>query len=115
MESGTAGTSTAVNGASTGANGAAPASEQIEVLNPANGEVAGAVDVATPEQVAETVARVRANQAEWEALGNQGRYMWLGKLRDWLSTIRTGSWRRCRRRPARSGPRRPTSRPTWPT
>ena len=30
------------------------------------------------------MARVRANQAEWEALGIEGRYHWLGKLRDWM-------------------------------
>ena len=27
---------------------------------------------------------MRANQPEWEALGIEGRYRWLGKLRDWL-------------------------------
>ena len=27
---------------------------------------------------------MRANQAEWEAIGIEGRYHWLGKLRDWL-------------------------------
>ena len=27
---------------------------------------------------------MRANQAEWEALGNEGRYHWLGRLRDWI-------------------------------
>ena len=30
------------------------------------------------------MARVRANQAEWEAIGIEGRYHWLGKLRDWM-------------------------------
>ncbi|HEX8752544.1 MAG TPA: aldehyde dehydrogenase family protein, partial [Solirubrobacterales bacterium] len=30
------------------------------------------------------VARVRANQPAWEAMGIEGRYHWLGKLRDWL-------------------------------
>ena len=40
--------------------------------------------VDSPQQVAETVTRVRANQPEWEALGIEGRYDWLGKLRDWL-------------------------------
>jgi betaine-aldehyde dehydrogenase len=84
VESGTAETSTTVSEANGSTDGATTATERIDVLNPANGEVAGAIDVATPEQVAETVARVRANQAEWEALGNQGRYKWLGKLRDWL-------------------------------
>jgi len=60
------------------------ASEQIEVLNPATGETVGSVAVDPPERVAEVVARVRANQAEWEAIGNAGRYRWLGRLRDWM-------------------------------
>ena len=60
------------------------AAERIEVLNPATGATIGSVAVDSPQRVAETVARVRANQAEWEALGNEGRYRWLGKLRDWL-------------------------------
>ncbi len=81
MESGTAPkVSEAVNGAAS--NGAG--SERIEVLNPATGETIGSVAVDSPERVAEVVARVRANQAEWEALGNEGRYRWLGRLRDWL-------------------------------
>jgi acyl-CoA reductase-like NAD-dependent aldehyde dehydrogenase len=57
---------------------------QIEILNPATGATVGSVAVDSPEQVAETVARVRANQAEWEALGIEGRYRWLGRLRDRL-------------------------------
>ncbi len=81
MESGTAPkASEATNGASS--NGSA--AERIEVLNPATGATVGTVAVASAERVAETVARVRANQAEWEALGNEGRYRWLGRLRDWL-------------------------------
>ena len=81
MESGTAPkVNEAVNGAGSNGSGA----EQIEVLNPATGARIGSVAVDSPESVAETVARVRANQAEWEALGNDGRYRWLGKLRDWL-------------------------------
>jgi len=80
VESGTAEQSATVSGAS--ANGAS--AERIEVLNPATGATVGSVAVASPEQVAETVARVRANQAEWEALGNEGRYRWLGRLRDWI-------------------------------
>ena len=81
MESGTAPkVEEAVNGA--GTDGGAP--ERIEVLNPATGEVTGSVAVDSPERVAETVARVRANQAEWEALGNEGRYRRLGRLRDWI-------------------------------
>jgi betaine-aldehyde dehydrogenase len=82
VESGTAEQST---GTIKGTNGsAAGAAEQIEVLNPATGGVAGAVSVSSPQEVAETVARVRANQREWEAIGIEGRYHWLGKLRDWM-------------------------------
>jgi betaine-aldehyde dehydrogenase len=58
--------------------------ERIEVRNPATGGTAGSIAVDPPEKVAETVARVRANQAAWEAMGIAGRYHWLGKLRDWL-------------------------------
>jgi betaine-aldehyde dehydrogenase len=65
-------------------NGTATASETIEVLNPATGGIAGTIDVTTPVEVAETVARVRSNQAEWEALGIEGRHRWLGRLRDWM-------------------------------
>ena len=81
MESGTAQASAqAKNGASANGGGA----ELLEVLNPATGESITTVAVDTPQSVAETVARVRANQPAWEALGNEGRYHWLGKLRDWL-------------------------------
>ena len=81
MESGTAQESgTGVSGAS--ANGAG--AERIEVLNPANGATVGSVAVDSPQSVAATVARVRANQPQWEALSIEGRYRWLGKLRDWL-------------------------------
>jgi acyl-CoA reductase-like NAD-dependent aldehyde dehydrogenase len=85
VESGTVETkdATAVNGSSEG-NGSAVEAERIEVLNPANGEVVGSIQVDTPETIAATVARVRANQAEWEALGIEGRYHWLGRLRDWM-------------------------------
>lgn len=80
MESGTAAQKT-----EPAANGdGAPAAETIEVRNPATGETIAQVPVDTPEQVAETVARVRANQADWEAMGIEGRFHWLGKLRDWI-------------------------------
>ncbi len=58
--------------------------EEIEVRNPANGELIATVPIDSPQAVAATVARVRANQPEWEALGIEGRYRWLGRLRDWL-------------------------------
>jgi acyl-CoA reductase-like NAD-dependent aldehyde dehydrogenase len=83
VESSTAQTGTNADGASGSTNGTT-APDRIEVLNPANGETVGSVDVDSPKTIAEAVARVRANQADWEALGNEGRYRWLGKLRDWL-------------------------------
>lgn len=82
MESGTAEQKIETIGASSGTG--AVASEQIEVINPATGGLIATIPIDSPETVAETVARVRANQAEWEAIGIEGRYHWLGKLRDWL-------------------------------
>jgi len=78
-------TGTAPAGARAGqrGNGSAPP-ESIEVRNPATGEVIREVPVDSPERVREVVARVRSNQAEWEALGNAERHRWLGRLRDWL-------------------------------
>ncbi|MGN6258611.1 MAG: aldehyde dehydrogenase family protein [Solirubrobacterales bacterium] len=80
MESGTAARGTEPSGA----NGVSPRPESFEVHNPATGEVIANVPVDSPEAVAATVKRVRANQPEWEAMGIEGRYHWLGKLRDWL-------------------------------
>jgi betaine-aldehyde dehydrogenase len=82
VESGTVDTSSAISPGANGTNGAA--AETIEVLNPATGEAVGSVPVDTPETIASTVARVRANQPGWEALGNEGRYRWIGRLRDWI-------------------------------
>ena len=84
MESGTAETSTTAGEAKNAVGGAASAAERIEVTNPATGEPIGSVTVSSPDAVASSVARVRANQPEWEALGIEGRYRWLGELRDWL-------------------------------
>jgi acyl-CoA reductase-like NAD-dependent aldehyde dehydrogenase len=60
------------------------ARESFEVTNPADGSVIADVPVDGPAEVAATVARVRANQPAWEALGIKGRARWMGKLRDWL-------------------------------
>ena len=65
-------------------NGVAPGAETFDVHNPADGSVIETVEVAGPERVAEVVARVRAAQPEWEAMGFRGRYRWLGRLRDWM-------------------------------
>ena len=83
MESGTVESKgTAATGNGEGANAAA--TEPIEVLNPATGERVDTLEVASPESIAATVARLRGNQPEWEAMGIEGRYHWLGKLRDWM-------------------------------
>ncbi len=64
-------------------NGASPAAS-FDVSNPASGTVIRSVPVDGPERVAEVMARVRVAQPAWEALGPEGRYDWLAKLRDWI-------------------------------
>ena len=70
MESGTVAKSTESNGVS------APPVDAVEVHNPATGELIRTVPIDSPEVVAEKVARVRANQSEWEAMRRvePGRY-----------------------------------------
>jgi acyl-CoA reductase-like NAD-dependent aldehyde dehydrogenase len=82
VESGTAETGKQTNGTAGGATGSS--AETIEVRNPATGDLVATIPVDPPEAVAATVARVRANQPEWEAMGIEARYHWLGKLRDWV-------------------------------
>ena len=81
MESGTVDTS---SGTASVTNGADGHRAEIEVINPATGDPVATVPIASAEEVTATVARVRANQPGWEALGVAGRYRWLGRLRDWL-------------------------------
>ncbi len=61
-----------------------PAAEQIEVVNPATGAVAGSVAKMRPEQVAPIVARARAAQPGWEALGFEGRAKVLRRAQKWM-------------------------------
>jgi acyl-CoA reductase-like NAD-dependent aldehyde dehydrogenase len=82
VESGTAEPKTETIEAANGSGASGP--EQLEVHNPATGDLIASIAIDSPQAVAETVARVRANQADWEAMGIEGRYHWLGKLRDWL-------------------------------
>src|SRR4051812_36478769 len=63
---------------------AASTGESFDVLRPADGSVIRSVPVDAPAQVAEVVARVRAAQPAWEALGIQERHRWLARWRDWL-------------------------------
>src|ERR1700742_189236 len=84
MESGTVGTTAETTNGGGSAGGKAGEPELLEVLNPATGETIANLPVDGAEAVAATVARVRAAQPDWEAMGIEGRYHWLGKLRDWL-------------------------------
>jgi acyl-CoA reductase-like NAD-dependent aldehyde dehydrogenase len=67
-----------------GNGAAADAPESFEVRNPADGSVVANLPIDGSDRVGDVVARVRAAQPEWEAMGIAGRYEWLGKLRDWL-------------------------------
>jgi acyl-CoA reductase-like NAD-dependent aldehyde dehydrogenase len=58
--------------------------EAFEVHRPTDGSLIRTVPIDSPERVAEVTARVRASQPEWEAIGIEGRYHWLGRLRDWV-------------------------------
>jgi acyl-CoA reductase-like NAD-dependent aldehyde dehydrogenase len=58
--------------------------EQVEVRNPATGEVIGSVADMPPAQVAELAARARAAQPGWEALGFEGRGRIMLRAQKWL-------------------------------
>jgi acyl-CoA reductase-like NAD-dependent aldehyde dehydrogenase len=83
VESGTAERATEAVGTSNGTSESSVA-DRIEVLNPATGTAVDSIQVDSPEAIAATVSRVRGNQAEWESIGIDGRYRWLGRLRDWI-------------------------------
>jgi acyl-CoA reductase-like NAD-dependent aldehyde dehydrogenase len=82
MESATTPGETAVE--DNGSASAVAAPETFEVRRPIDGSVIREVAVSSPEQVGAAVARARAAQPEWEAIGSAGRYHWLGRLRDWI-------------------------------
>jgi acyl-CoA reductase-like NAD-dependent aldehyde dehydrogenase len=78
-------TETGTETSTTEGNGTPQATaETLEVRNPADGSVTETVTVDGPARVRDVVARVRAAQPEWEALGPRGRYRWLGRWRDWM-------------------------------
>ena len=56
----------------------------IDVENPATGTVIRSVAVTAPDEVAALVARARAAQPGWEALGFEGRGRVLRAMRRWL-------------------------------
>ncbi len=81
MESATASGTEARPRSSDGATGA---DSRIEVRRPVDGSVIRSIEVTEPERVADVVARVRAAQPEWEAIGFAGRRRWIEGLRDWI-------------------------------
>jgi acyl-CoA reductase-like NAD-dependent aldehyde dehydrogenase len=56
----------------------------IEVRNPADGTVVGAVPNDSAETVGATAADLRRCQPEWEAMGPKGRRPWLMKFQEWM-------------------------------
>ena len=65
-------------------NGAAD-KQQIPVENPATGEVIRTLPVTSAEEVAAMVARARAAQKGWDALGYEGRGKVLRRAQKWLT------------------------------
>jgi acyl-CoA reductase-like NAD-dependent aldehyde dehydrogenase len=61
-----------------------PATDTIEVENPATGQLVRRLPVTSPDQVAAMAARARAVQPAWEALGYEGRGRVLRRMRKWL-------------------------------
>jgi acyl-CoA reductase-like NAD-dependent aldehyde dehydrogenase len=62
----------------------APAAEGIQVQNPATGEVIATVPVMAADEVRALVARARAAQPAWDALGFDGRAQVLRRAQKWL-------------------------------
>jgi acyl-CoA reductase-like NAD-dependent aldehyde dehydrogenase len=60
------------------------ATRQIEVQNPATGEVIASVPVLSVDEVEGVVARARAAQPGWEALGFEGRGRILRRAQKWV-------------------------------
>src|SRR3954451_17848891 len=58
--------------------------EEIPVENPATGQVIATVPDLSADQVKEIVARARAAQAGWEALGFEGRGRIMRRAQKWL-------------------------------
>lgn len=56
----------------------------LEVHNPADHTVVGAITAMTAATVSSAVDDLRREQPAWEALGPRGRAVWLGRWRDWL-------------------------------
>jgi acyl-CoA reductase-like NAD-dependent aldehyde dehydrogenase len=64
---------------------AASAPREIPVENPATGEIIRTIPATTPAEVATLVARARAAQPAWEALGFEGRGRILRRAQKWVT------------------------------
>ena len=84
MESATQPDATAAVAAGDASNGKGESPQSFEVRRPADGSVIRELPIDSPATVADAVARVRANQPAWEAIGFPGRRRWLESLRDWI-------------------------------
>jgi acyl-CoA reductase-like NAD-dependent aldehyde dehydrogenase len=60
------------------------ATQKIDVENPATGQIVASVAVVGPEQIPELVARARAAQPGWEALGFEGRAQLFRRCQKWV-------------------------------
>ncbi|MEV6066072.1 aldehyde dehydrogenase family protein [Nocardia sp. NPDC052001] len=60
------------------------------VIAPADGRVIDTVPAHTPDQVRDTVERLRDNSVLWRSLGVVGRIHWLYRFRNWLQENRSG-------------------------
>src|SRR5687767_1515547 len=65
-------------------NGAGGSRPEIEVANPATGQVIGRVPDMGAEEVAELARKARAAQPGWEAMGFEGRARILLRAQKWL-------------------------------
>jgi betaine-aldehyde dehydrogenase len=72
----------------TAAGKLAPAST-IQVHRPGDGSVVGTVHDSSPQDVGAVVARVRAAQGAWEAIGTRSRARWLFRYGQWLRAHHT--------------------------
>ena len=61
------------------------AADEIQVENPATGAVVGSVPNMPPDEVGALVARARAAQPAWEALGFEGRAEVLRRAQKWVT------------------------------
>lgn len=84
METATATETTEAPREKTASENGAGRAETFEVLRPTDGSTIATLAKAPPEQVREVVARVRAAQPAWEALGFAGRRRWMERWRDWM-------------------------------